>query len=111
MSNIFFRKSSTENEVISQAKSLIKMWKKFVPDSGEKKEKKEKDSSNNGKEKSDNEKESSKKIGDKALPPKASATTDDVRLGCRRLLATALRGLFIYRRVQYFTHTFSKALQ
>lgn len=86
------RKSSTENEVISQAKSLIKMWKKFVPDSGEKKEKKEKDSSNNGKEKSDNEKESSKKIGDKALPPKASATTDDVRLGCRRLLATALRG-------------------
>ena len=71
------------------------MWKKFVPDSGEKKEKKEKDSSNNGKEKSDNEKESSKKIGDKALPPKASATTDDVRLGCRRLLATALRGLLI----------------
>merc|ERR1719510_2458020 len=57
------RKSTTDSEVISQAKSLIKMWKKFVPENG-----------------------------DKPLPPKASQTTDDVRLSCRKLLATALRG-------------------
>merc|ERR1712020_764285 len=74
------RKSTTDSEVISQAKSLIKMWKKFVPENGDKKDKKDKNSS------------TPKKIGDKPLPPKASQTTDDVRLSCRKLLATALRG-------------------
>merc|ERR1711879_209705 len=59
-----------------------------------KKEKKDKDASQDGKGKVDNDKNSStpKKIGDKPLPPKASQTTDDVRLSCRKLLATALRG-------------------
>jgi len=86
------RKSSSDNEVISQAKSLIKTWKKFVPENGDKKDKKEKDG------KSDNGKEGNgvssgpKKIGDKALPQAASATTDDVRLSCRSMLAKALRG-------------------
>ena len=28
----------------------------------------------------------------KSFPPKASATTDDVRLSCRKMLANALRG-------------------
>jgi len=88
------RKSTTDTEVISQAKSLIKMWKKFVPENGDKKDKKDKDASQDGKGKVDNDKSSStpKKIGDKPLPPKASATTDEVRLSCRKLLATALRG-------------------
>lgn len=88
------RKSTTDSEVISQAKSLIKMWKKFVPENGDKKDKKDKDASQDGKGKVDNDKNSStpKKIGDKPLPPKASQTTDDVRLSCRKLLATALRG-------------------
>ena len=89
------RKSTTDSEVISQAKSLIKMWKKFVPENGDKKDKKDKDASQDGKGKVDNDKNSStpKKIGDKPLPPKASQTTDDVRLSCRKLLATALRGM------------------
>ena len=88
----YYRKSSSDNEVISQAKSLIKTWKKFVPENGDKKDKKEKDG------KSDNGKEGNgvssgpKKIGDKALPQAASATTDDVRLSCRSMLAKALRG-------------------
>merc|ERR1719174_3023122 len=33
------RKSSSDDEVIAMAKSLIKTWKKFVPESAEKKEK------------------------------------------------------------------------
>ena len=31
----------------------------------------------------------------KSFPPKASATTDDVRLSCRKMLANALRGIVI----------------
>ena len=56
------------------------MWKKFVPENGDKKS-----ASKEGPE--TNEPETKKA---KIAPPKASATTDDVRLGCRRLLATAL---------------------
>ena len=94
----YYRKSSSDNEVISQAKSLIKTWKKFVPENGDKKDKKEKDG------KSDNGKEGNgvssgpKKIGDKALPQAASATTDDVRLSCRSMLAKALRGNKVFGR-------------
>lgn len=86
------RKSSSDNEVISQAKSLIKTWKKFVPENGDKKEKKEKEGKDGKSKEGNGVSDAQKKIGDKALPPKASATTDDVRLGCRKLLATALRG-------------------
>lgn len=56
------------------------MWKKFVPENGDKKS-----ASKEGPE--TNEPETKKA---KIATPKASATTDDVRLGCRRLLATAL---------------------
>ena len=41
--------------------------------------------------------EKDKKDGDnnslKSFPPKASATTDDVRISCRKMLANALRGI------------------
>lgn len=83
------RKSSTDNEVISQAKSLIKAWKKFVPENSDKKEKSEEKNGKNGSQKESSDKSSGEK---KFVQQKASATADDVRLGCRRLLATALRG-------------------
>jgi len=35
------RKSSSDSEVISQAKSLIKAWKKFVPENADRKEAKD----------------------------------------------------------------------
>ena len=85
------RKSSADSEVISLAKSLIKAWKKFVPDNSDKKDEKDKGGHDtNGK---SDRSHSDKKSGDKTIvQQRASATADDVRLGCRRLLATALRG-------------------
>lgn len=89
------RKSSTDNEVIGQAKSLIKAWKKFVPESNDKKDKSGSQESN-GKGSVQSDKSSEKKSGEpKFVQQKASATVDDVRLGCRRLLATALRGTIL----------------
>lgn len=93
------RKSSQDEEVILHAKGLIKSWKKFVPDSsgGDKKsDKKDKadnssgDGSNSGANASNNG--NTIKLGDKSFPARASATTDDVRLGCRKLLSGALKG-------------------
>jgi len=103
------RKSSKDNEVISQAKSLIKAWKKFVPDNktessgGGGAAGPQTASANNANGKApptNNDKNNSveKKSGgggsEKNLiqQHRASATADDVRLGCRRLLTTALRG-------------------
>jgi len=85
------RKSSSDSEVISSAKSLIKAWKKFVPDNSDKREEKDKGGHDtNGK---SDKSHSDKKSSDKPfVQQRASATADDVRLGCRRLLATALRG-------------------
>lgn len=84
------RKSSTDDDVNSLAKSLIKAWKKFLPQDGDKKD------SSNGKNGSDKKKESSEaeKAPDfgKSFPPKPAATSDDVRLSCRKMLATALKG-------------------
>ena len=84
------RKSSSDSEVISQAKSLIKAWKKFVPENAEKKDDKNKGHETNGKsEKSHSE----KKSGDKPfVEQRAAPTADQVRISCRKLLATALRG-------------------
>jgi len=90
------RKSSSNDEVISQSKGLIKAWKKFVPDNNSDKKEKSSSQETNGKNNSQSgEKNSSsdKKSSDKNfVQQKASATTDDVRLNCRRILATALRG-------------------
>jgi len=98
------RKTSPDEDVITLAKNLIKAWKKFLPDNSG-----SSSSANNEKEKKDKRKsegsgsasngkttEKDKNDGEnpalKSFPPKASATTDDVRLSCRKMLANALRG-------------------
>jgi len=87
------RKSSSDDDVNSVAKSLIKAWKKLLPDSGSS-DKKE----SNGK---SGEKKSSKgedkgapppDFPNKSFPPRPAATSDDVRLSCRKLITNALRG-------------------
>lgn len=98
------RKTSQDEDVVTLAKNLIKAWKKFLPDNSgssssgstekERKDKRKPEgpgSTSNGKsaEKDKNEGENSSM---KSFPPKASATTDDVRLSCRKMLANALRG-------------------
>jgi len=85
------RKSSSDEEIISKAKGLIKAWKKFVPENTDKKEKSSSQDSN-GKSSSHSEKNSDKKSEKNFVQQRASATADDVRLSCRRLLETALRG-------------------
>lgn len=73
------RKSSKDEEIITLAKSLIKTWKKFVPD-GDKKEKPKEES----------KKESSQ---DKTpVPTKSTITGDQVRMSCRNLLLGAIKG-------------------
>ncbi|XP_065332142.1 transcription elongation factor S-II [Cloeon dipterum] len=95
------RKSSSDDDVISMAKSLIKSWKKFLTPgtpSG-----KDKEPSGGSAKKPSREPESkpSKPVvkeekKDKApvqtsFPP-VSVTTDSVRLKCREMLANAIRG-------------------
>jgi len=88
------RKSSSDDEVISHSKGLIKAWKKFVPDNNADKKEKSSNQDTNGKNNSHADKNSSeKKAVEKTFEQKkASATGDEIRLSCRRLLATALRG-------------------
>ena len=90
------RKSSSDDEVISHSKGLIKAWKKFVPDNNSDKKEKSSKEETNGKSNSHSDKNSSseKKSESKTQfeQKKASATCDEIRLSCRRLLATALRG-------------------
>ena len=103
------RKSSSNDEVISQSKGLIKAWKKFVPDNNSDKKEKSSSQETNGKNNSQSgEKNSSsdKKSSDKNfVQQKASATTDDVRLNCRRILATALRGVYSKSQVSISSAT------
>ncbi|XP_022908419.1 transcription elongation factor S-II [Onthophagus taurus] len=88
------RKSSTDEEVITLAKTLIKNWKKFI--SGSNKDTNSSSTSSSTKpkkEKEDNKVKEDKEIG-KKLPsqfPSSSNTTDAVRLKCREMLAAALR--------------------
>lgn len=82
------RKSSSDSEVNSLAKSLIKAWKKFLPDNS---------GAGNGDKKSDGKSEGGDKKGPlpefaKSFPAKPAATSDDVRLSCRKMLANSLRG-------------------
>jgi len=89
------RKSSSDDEVISHSKGLIKAWKKFVPDNNSDKKEKSSKEETNGKSNSHSDKNSSEKKekSEKTFEQKkASATGDEIRLSCRRLLATALRG-------------------
>lgn len=106
------RKSSNDEEVISLAKTLIKTWKKLL--SGSPSPKGEGYGSNNNKEKSDSPPSSSssgsqinspseyspsqKNLSNtsaKSLPKQTSFpsdTKDSVRLKCREMLSTALKG-------------------
>jgi len=92
------RKSSNDDDVNSLAKSLIKAWKKLLPDSsnGDSNKKDSSNGSSKSKDKSrdkdsDNGKGPMPDFG-KSFPPKPAATSDDVRLSCRKLIANALRG-------------------
>ncbi|RZF34785.1 hypothetical protein LSTR_LSTR007837 [Laodelphax striatellus] len=89
------RKSSTDDEVISLSKTLIKNWKKFLagpnaskdaPASGSKKPKEKEEKPKEKEEKESKEKD--KKM-QSSFPP--ANTTDAVRLKCRELLANAIR--------------------
>lgn len=95
------RKTSQDEEVVTLAKNLIKAWKKFLPDnsgsgSSEKEKKDKRKSDGDGSASNGKGTEKDKKDGLpnhlKSFPRKGSATTDDVRLSCRKMLANALRG-------------------
>jgi len=79
------RKSSKDDEIITVAKSLIKTWKKFVPDNGEKKVEKPKE-----------EHREEKKV-EKSNPTNKNNrgenfSGDEVRSRCRDLLLSAIKG-------------------
>ena len=79
------RKSSKDDEIITVAKSLIKTWKKFVPESGDKKPEKPKE-----------EHKEEKKPEKQTLSHKnhrgESFLGDEVRSRCRDLLLGAIKG-------------------
>lgn len=76
------RKSSEDEETQTVAKSLIKAWKKLVPESADKKEEKKK--------------EEEKKREEKAVKATPSSDKhydlDGVRSSCRKLLLNAIKG-------------------
>jgi len=91
-----FRKSTTNEEVISLAKSLIKSWKKLLPADGTP-SKDSKSGEGSSKEKMD-DKEDGDGSGDESvsknapsLPPRVEMTSNSVRNKCREMLATALK--------------------
>lgn len=82
------RKSSSDDEVISMSKALIKHWKKFLSgppgkDSSSKPEKKEPESIKKDEAKREDKRKQT------SFPP--ANTSDSVRLKCRELLANALK--------------------
>lgn len=77
------RKSSKDEEIITMAKSLIKSWKKLVPESGDKKEKE--------KEKKEEKPTEKEKPHAKSFTP-SSFSGDEVRMRCRDLLLSAIKG-------------------
>lgn len=100
------RKASTDEEVISTAKQLIKNWKKFVPDKKdddekdgkeekkkEKEDKKESKNNSNSSNSSNNSSSSSSSGSSKpaSFPTAAPPTTDSLRLKCREMIANALK--------------------
>ncbi|KAK4291339.1 hypothetical protein Pmani_035834 [Petrolisthes manimaculis] len=93
------RKASTDEEVISTAKQLIKNWKKFVPDKKdddkESKEEKKKDKDEKKEGRSSNNNGSSSSSGGSSrplsFPSSAPPTTDSVRLKCREMISNALK--------------------
>ncbi|PSN41752.1 Transcription elongation factor S-II [Blattella germanica] len=92
------RKSSSDDEVISLSKTLIKNWKKFLSGPNTPSGKDSASSSKKPKEKEEKIKDNENKDKEKekkmqtTFPPASSNTTDAVRLKCRELLTTAVRG-------------------
>uniref|UniRef100_A0A8C6ZGD3 Transcription elongation factor A2 n=1 Tax=Nothoprocta perdicaria TaxID=30464 RepID=A0A8C6ZGD3_NOTPE len=96
------RKQSTDEEVISLAKSLIKSWKKLLDASEEKSEEKKKNLSlptSSSKETNSRDQSSNKRQEPPKTPttpkitsfPPAPVTCDAVRNKCREMLTTALQ--------------------
>ncbi|BES89454.1 Transcription elongation factor [Nesidiocoris tenuis] len=92
------RKSTTDDEVISLSKTLIKNWKKFLGSSGGGKETATPPSSSKKpkpkeEKREDDEKKPKEKEKEKPRQTSfpATNTTDAVRLKCRELLANALK--------------------
>ncbi|XP_060605935.1 transcription elongation factor A protein 1-like isoform X2 [Ruditapes philippinarum] len=88
-----FRKASSNDDVISLSKNLIKIWKKLLPDNNSKSDKKEKSSSSSKNGESMDSEESEKKGDEQERRQSVSAsnTHDPVRLKCRDLLCAALK--------------------
>ena len=78
------RKSSSDDEVISHSKGLIKAWKKFVPEDTKKPDKPKEDSREREERKSDKSKSSGSS--------RPSFSGDEVRSRCRELLLGAIKG-------------------
>jgi len=78
------RKSSNDEETVTLAKSLIKAWKKLVPETAEKKEER--------KEKEEVKKKEEKEKKKEASFPKPGFSGDEVRSRCRDLLLGAIKG-------------------
>lgn len=75
------RKSSTDEETQTVAKSLIKAWKKLVPETPEKKEEKKKE-----------ERKEEKSVKANSTNSGLSHSLDEVRSSCRKLLLNAIKG-------------------
>ncbi|XP_067007442.1 transcription elongation factor S-II isoform X2 [Anabrus simplex] len=92
------RKSSSDEEVISLSKTLIKNWKKFLSGSNTPNSKESASSSKKPKEKEEKQKDPEPKEKEKdkrvttSFPAASSNTTDAVRLKCRELLSNSIRG-------------------
>ncbi|XP_063223964.1 transcription elongation factor S-II isoform X2 [Bacillus rossius redtenbacheri] len=92
------RKSSSDDDVISLSKTLIKNWKKFLSGSNTPNSKEPASSSKKPKEKEEKPKDNEPKDKEKerkvqsTFPPATSNTTDAVRLKCRELLTSAIKG-------------------
>ncbi|CAG2059999.1 unnamed protein product, partial [Timema podura] len=98
------RKSTSDDEVISLSKTLIKNWKKFLSESfhlspgcntpsketGNSSKKPSKEKEDKAKESDVKEKERDRR-SQTSFPPASSNTTDAVRLKCRELLANAIQ--------------------
>jgi len=78
------RKSSKDDEIITVAKSLIKTWKKFVPEDNKKPEKAKEE-----KEERREEREAEKKSSSSFRP---TFSGDEVRSRCRELLLNSIKG-------------------
>lgn len=85
-----FRKASTNEDVISLSKNLIKIWKKLLPDNNAKSDKKDK-SSKNGDSMDTEEGEKKGEEMERRQSTSATSTHDPIRLKCRELISGALK--------------------